>query len=96
MAIGASPEQGQCAVDLAANSDGPGVFDCTRAVCDNPNATLLASGLVYRDTAGNLWRPDIWPAYCALGKLAGLREKPYVEVLEEVCATDAPGNAGEI
>jgi hypothetical protein len=79
-------------VDLATNSEIPGVFSCTRDFCENPNASLLSEGLVIRDDAGNLWRPDIWPPYCALGKLASIKEVPVADLWAAMLAPDASTN----
>ena len=74
------PETG-CAVDRAEVATEPGFYPCLHAFCDNPNASVLTSGMVHRDERGELVRPDIWPTYCHLGKLAALRDEPYLELL---------------
>jgi hypothetical protein len=70
-----------CAVDRAQATDEPGFYPCLYSSCDNPNANILTNGMVCRMPDGTLVRPDIWPSYCALGKLAALPEVPYNELL---------------
>ena len=68
-------------MDRAEAGTEPGFYPCVHAFCDNPNANTITSGMVYRNERGELVRPDIWPSYCYLGKLAALREEPYMELI---------------
>lgn len=66
-----------CAVDRAEAASSPGFYPCLHGLCDNPNSEIMSSGIVYRRPDGSLVRPDIWPTYCVLGKLAGLPTESY-------------------
>jgi hypothetical protein len=79
-AIHGMPETG-CAVDRAIAANEPGFYPCIHAFCENPNASVLTSGMVCRTYEGGLVRPDLWPPYCYLGKLAALPEVPYLELV---------------